>query len=201
MPIDNKQKDANHNRGSGIFPAENHVLLLEDEPSHCQRAGKSWRLEEISLQQDGGVINARQTPENQDSVRESFTVDSATRIWRERELLSLEEWLEEQNKNGSTKIQKLGFDVELSFSWQPTPDNIFTRFHISDIWLDQTAFSRAASLQAKKHCQLIRSRWMPAWVDKVKYGTFGQAVVTATLFGGMDAPHSMMNSKWGAKLR
>ena len=187
LPIDNKQKDANHNRGSGIFPAENHVLLLEDEPSHCQRVGKSWRLEEISLQKDGGVINARQAPENQDSVRESFTVDSATRVWRERELLSLEEWLEEQNKNGSTKIQKLGFDVELSFSWQPTPDNIFTRFHISDIWLDQTAFSRAASLQAKKHCQLIRSRWMPAWVDKVKYGTFGQAVVTATLFGGMDA--------------
>ena len=28
---------------------------------------------------------------------------------------------------------------------------------------------------------------MPAWVDKVNYGTFGQAVVTATLFGGMDA--------------
>ena len=72
-------------------------------------------VEEISLQQDGGVINGGQTPENQDSVRESFTVDSATRIWRD-ELLSLEEWLEEQNNNGSTKIQKLGFDVELSFS-------------------------------------------------------------------------------------
>jgi hypothetical protein len=32
-------------------PAENHVLLLEDEPSHCLREGKVWRLKEIELQQ------------------------------------------------------------------------------------------------------------------------------------------------------
>ena len=28
---------------------------------------------------------------------------------------------------------------------------------------------------------------MPGWVDKVEYGKFGRAKVTATLFGGMDA--------------
>ena len=28
---------------------------------------------------------------------------------------------------------------------------------------------------------------MPAWIDKVEYGKFGRATVTATLFGGMDA--------------
>ena len=27
---------------------------------------------------------------------------------------------------------------------------------------------------------------MPAWIDAVEYGQFGQATVTATLFGGMD---------------
>ncbi|MEZ6105044.1 MAG: hypothetical protein R3B96_02775 [Pirellulaceae bacterium] len=27
---------------------------------------------------------------------------------------------------------------------------------------------------------------MPAWIDAVEYGEFGQAMVTATLFGGMD---------------
>ena len=31
LPVDNKDRDANHNRGIGVFPAENHVLLLEDE--------------------------------------------------------------------------------------------------------------------------------------------------------------------------
>jgi hypothetical protein len=39
LPVDNKDRDANHYRGIGVFPAENHVLLLEDEPSHCQREG------------------------------------------------------------------------------------------------------------------------------------------------------------------
>ena len=32
----------------------------------------------------------------------------------------------------------------------------------------------------------MRSRWLPAWVDAVEYGKFGNAKVTATLFGGMD---------------
>jgi hypothetical protein len=27
---------------------------------------------------------------------------------------------------------------------------------------------------------------MPAWIDAVEYGKFGHAIVTATLFGGMD---------------
>ena len=34
LPVDNKAKDAGHYRGTGTAPAENHVLLLEDEPSH-----------------------------------------------------------------------------------------------------------------------------------------------------------------------
>lgn len=37
LPVDNKAKDANHNRGAGVAPAENHVFLLEDESSYCQR--------------------------------------------------------------------------------------------------------------------------------------------------------------------
>ena len=30
-------------------PAENHVLLLEDEPSYCQREGLVWKLKEVDL--------------------------------------------------------------------------------------------------------------------------------------------------------
>ena len=43
LPVDSKSKDAGHYRGTGIFPAENHVLLLEDEPSHCLREGLVWK--------------------------------------------------------------------------------------------------------------------------------------------------------------
>ena len=58
LPIDSKTKDANHNRGAGIFPAENHVLLLEDEPSYCLREGLVWKLKEVDLQNNSGIIVA-----------------------------------------------------------------------------------------------------------------------------------------------
>lgn len=74
----------------------------------------------------------------------------------------------------------------LGITWKPTPDGIFTRFHISDIWLDDAAMRRAAHRQTEVHKAFIRSRWMPGWVDAVEYGKFGRATVTATLFGGME---------------
>ena len=63
----------------------------------------------------------------------------------------------------------------------------FTRFHISDIWLDDKSIEHAAYFQTEKHNTFIRSRWMPAIVDDIAYGKFGRATVTATLFGGMDS--------------
>ncbi|MGE9267411.1 MAG: hypothetical protein ACQKBY_04890, partial [Verrucomicrobiales bacterium] len=71
-------------------------------------------------------------------------------------------------------------------TWKPTPGGVFTRFHISDIWLDDVAMQRASQNQSETHQAFIRSRWMPAWIDAVEYGEFGRATVTATLFGGMD---------------
>ena len=51
----------------------------------------------------------------------------------------------------------------------------------------EEAMQRAAKNQTEVHKELIRTRWMPGWIDAVDYGKFGRAVVTATLFGGMDA--------------
>jgi hypothetical protein len=79
-----------------------------------------------------------------------------------------------------------GQAVQLGITWKPTPDGIFTRFHISDIWLDNASMERAAQSQTDTHKAFIRSRWMPAYVDAVEYGKFGRAKVTVTLFGGMD---------------
>jgi hypothetical protein len=47
LPVNNKLMDGNHNRGAGTAPAENHVLLLEDEPSYCRREGKVWKLKRL----------------------------------------------------------------------------------------------------------------------------------------------------------
>ncbi len=190
LPVNNKKQDANHNRGAGIFPAENHVLLLEDEPSHCLREGKIWKLKEVDLQNGEGTIVASREPKNgADSkpIEEKLTFDASTRIWRGRECLTTEDLIADGTWPANGKKSLGGQAVLLGITWKPTPGGVFTRFHISDIWLDDTSIQRAAKRQTEAHKAMIRSRWMPAWVDAVEYGKFGRATVTATLFGGMDA--------------
>ncbi len=190
LPVDNKKMDANHNRGAGIAPAENHILLLEDEPSHCQREGMVWKLKEVDLKNHEGMIIATCEPKqggDGKATEEKMTFDAATRIWRGREWLGIEELIAEGSWPAEGRKSLGGQPVLMGVTWKPTADGVFTRFHISDIWLDDAAMQRAAHNQTETHKAFIRSRWLPAWVDAVEYGKFGRATVTATLFGGMDA--------------
>ena len=189
LPINNRDKNAGYS-GAGTAPAENHVLLLEDEPSHCLREGKVWKLKEVDLQNNEGIIVAGRDPkegEDGKSGEEKMTFDAATRIWRGRECLGIEDLIAEGAWPASGKKSLGDQAVLLGITWKPTPGGVFTRFHISDIWLDEAAMQRAARNQTEVHKAFIRSRWMPAWIDAVEYGKFGRATVTATLFGGMDA--------------
>jgi len=190
LPVDNRNRDANHNRGAGIAPAENHVLLLEDEPSHCQREKMVWKLKEVDLKnREGMIIATREPKEGGDgkATVEKLTFDAATRIWRGRECLGIEDLIAEGQWPAEGKKSLAGQAVLLGITWRPTPDGVFTRFHISDIWLDDAARQCAARNQTEVHKAFIRSRWLPAWIDAVEYGKFGRAKVTATLFGGMDS--------------
>jgi hypothetical protein len=190
LPVDSKSRDANHNRGAGIAPAENHVLLLEDEPSFCLRNGLVWKLKEVELQNNAGMIVAsreQREGNNEKPATESMTFDAATRVWRGRELLLIEDMIADGIWPAQGKKNLEDQAVLLGITWKPTPDGVFTRFHISDIWLDDDSMQRAYKKQAEVHKAFIRSRWMPAWIDTVEYGKFGRATVTATLFGGMDA--------------
>ena len=189
LPVNNKEKDASHYRGTGIFPAENHVLLLEDEPSHCLREGMVWKLKEVEIGNNAGKIIARREPRkgaDGEASEETMPFDAAPRIWRGRERLGVEDLIAEGIWPASGKKLLNNLPVQRGMTWKPTPGGVFTRFHISDIWLDETALQRAAHSQTETHKAFIRSRWMPAWVDAVEYGKFGRATVTATLFGGMD---------------
>jgi hypothetical protein len=189
LPVNNKTKDANHNRGAGIFPAENHALLVEDEPSHCQRNGLSWKLKEIEILNQAGTITASRHPKDNasgDALEETLTVDAATRVWRGRECVLIESLIEERVWPADGKKALGGQSVHLGITWKPTPGGVFTRFHVSDIWMDDAALKSATQRQTEIHKSFIRARWMPAWVDAVEYGKFGRATITATLFGGMD---------------
>ncbi len=187
LPIDNGQKNSGYS-GAGTAPAENHVLLLEDEPSYCRREGKTWQLKELSIQNGQGIIKGSRGPNPKDGepAEEDMTFDAATRIWRGRECLTVDELVAEGVWPSEGKKSLVGQNVWLGITWKPTPSSIFTRFHISDIWLDEVALQRASRNQTETHKAFIRSRWMPAGIDAVEYGKFGRAIVTATLFGGMD---------------
>ena len=188
LPVDNRNKTAGYS-GQGIAPAENHVLLLEDEPSFCLREGLVWKLKEIELKPvDSIIIATRQQKDagGHEAVTEKFTFDTATRVWRGRECLSINDLIAESTWPAQGKKALDDQAVMLGITWRPTPDGIFTRFHLSDIWLDEVSIKRASEFQTELHKTFIRSRWMPAVVDAVEYGKFGRATVTATLFGSMD---------------
>jgi hypothetical protein len=189
LPVDNKNKTAGYS-GKGVAPAENHLLLLEDEPSHCQREGLVWKLKEVEVKNREGMLIATREPKqggNTKATEEKLTFDAATRFWRGRECLGIDELIAEGAWPADGKKTLNGQAVLLGIAWKPTPDGIFTRFHVSDIWLDDASMQRAAQNQTETHKTFIRTRWMPAWIDAVEYGKFGRATVTATLFGGMDA--------------
>jgi len=188
LPVNNRLKKLGY-AGTGVAPAENHVLLLEDELSHGLRHGLIWELNEIDITNYSGTITAtRRTENGTDKVAETetFSFDAAARIWRGRELLEVADLISEGIWPDSGKKDIDGQDVQLGIAWKPTPGGVFTRFHIVDIWLDRIALDRAIRRQNERHKDFIRSRWMPARVDAVDYGSFGSAKVTVTLFGGMD---------------
>jgi hypothetical protein len=171
-------------------PAENHVVLLEDEPSRCLREGKVWKLKEVNLQKNETRIVATLEPKaggDGKAAEQTMTLDEGTRIWRGRECLGIADLIAEGTWPAEGKKALEGQSVQFGVTWKPTPGGVFTRFHLSDIWLDDVAMHNAAQHQTEVHKAFIRARWMPAWIDAVEYGKFGRATVTATLFGGMDA--------------
>ena len=177
-------------RGNPERPAENHVLLLEDEPSVCLREGMVWKLKEVDVQANQALILATREPRavgDGNAKVETLTSNAATRFWRGRECLNVDDVIADGFWPASGKKTLGDQAVLLGLTWEPTPNGVFLRYHVSDIWLDEAAMQRATRIQTETHKALIRSRWMPAWVDAVEYGKFGRAKVTATLFGGMDA--------------
>ena len=187
LPLDNREKKYGY-AGTGVAPAENHIFLLEDEPSYCKRLGLVWKLQEINLNEHQGIITVRRESKsrNGDVHEETFSVDATTRFWRGKEHLHLNDLIEEKvlPENGVQSLNDQA--VFLGISWKPTPGGVFKRFHISDVWLDEFAMERASRIQNETHKTFVKSRWMPGWVDQVDYGQFGRAKVTVSLFGGMD---------------
>ena len=97
LPVDNRLKKLGY-AGTGVAPAENHVLLLEDDLSHGLRHGLIWELNEVDITNHSGTISVtRRTENGADPAAETETLsfDAATRIWRGRELLEVADLIHE----------------------------------------------------------------------------------------------------------
>ncbi len=200
LPVNNRDNDANNNRGAGIFPAENHVLLLEDEPSHCQREGMVWKLKEVTLKNNEGMIVASCEAKTGSAgfagkvTDEKLTFDAATSVWRGHECLSIADLTADGTwpAEGTKSLENQTGHCCSAFAGNRRRMAFFTRFHISDIrWLDDAAiWQRAAQHQNDAHKAFIRAAVgcphgsTAAWSSM---GKFSRACITATLFGGMDA--------------
>jgi len=177
----------NITRNDPTAPPENHAILLEDGPSLCLREGMAWELKAIELGGEEGNLIAsleRKTENVGLDGEHTLTIDRSTRIWRGRELLGLDDLVAEGTWPAMGRKELEGHSAQLALGWHPR--YLYQQFHVSDIWLDETAMNVAAERQRQRHNRLIRTRWMPAMVRSAEHGKFGQATVTVTLFGGMD---------------
>ena len=174
-------------KGSDVTaPAENHAVLLEDGPSLCLREEKAWKLKTLKLKgSDGELIASLELGPSEEGLdgEHTLTLDGSTRIWRGRELLGIDDLVSEGQWPENGTLDMGGVPAQLSLAWHPR--YLYQQFHIADLWLNDEAISVAAKRQNQKHIRHVKTRWMPARVDSVEYGDFGQAVVRATLFGGM----------------
>ena len=98
-----------------------------------------------------------------------FDIDDSTRIWQKRQLVS-------------RQAIRPGQLVQVNLTWGP-----FDSLATTDVWLDEDSLGASREIQRNRHLKLIRSRFLPGWVDAVKNYDSGGGEVTVTFFGGMDS--------------
>ena len=152
----------------------NHSILLEDDVSFYSRQGRSWKV--LGFEQGGGPAPRLKLsvepvgPEIEGGINKAalFDIDDSTRIWKNRQLVNKDQIKE-------------GMDVQVNLTWGP-----FNSLATTDVWLDETSLKANREIQKNRHLKLIRSRFLPGWVDEVKNNDSGGGEVTVTFFGGMD---------------
>ena len=152
----------------------NHAILLEDDVSFYSRQGRSWKV--LGFEQGAGPAPRLKLsvepvgPEIEGGINKAalFDIDGSTRIWKGRRLV------------GRDQVAP-GQQVQVNLSWGP-----FDSLATTDIWLDGESLAAFREVQRQRHLRLIRSRFLPGWVDSVKNGDTGGGEITVTFFGGMD---------------
>ncbi|MEM7385411.1 MAG: hypothetical protein AAF514_10745 [Verrucomicrobiota bacterium] len=163
--------------------------MVEDDVSFYKRQGRSWKV--LGFEQGSGPAPRLKLsvesvgPEIAGGINKPalFDIDGTTRIWKNRQLVKRDEI-------------KAGQEVQVNLTWGP-----FDSLATTDVWLDEESLAACQEIQSKRHQRLIRSRFLPGWVDSVKNNDSGGGEVTVTFFGGMDSSlYSEVKKAGGAKI-
>ena len=152
----------------------NHAFRLEDDVSFYTRHGRSWKV--LGTEQGGGPAPRLKLsvepvgPDIEGGINKPalFDIDRSTRIWKGGKLV------------GMVALEP-GQLVQVNLTWGP-----FASLATTDVWLDEESLDTCREIQRQRHLRLIRSRFLPGWVDAVKNNDTGGGELTVTLFAGMD---------------
>lgn len=151
---------------------QNHAITLEDDFSYYQRRGQAWKIVAVDLKK--GKLDVAATGKLvKDGINGKYTfdIDAVTRVWKGRTVVELESLAAEQT-------------VQLNLSWCQGAEN--KEFLVRDVWLDEESRKFATESQRRRHVIYQQQRWVPGWIDHVEHFDYGGAIITITLFGGMD---------------
>lgn len=174
-------------QGRPTQPPENYALLLEDDPSISLRQKKTWQIEKVEVLNGQATLFA-QVSRPMDTAglsgQHQFSVDASTRVWRGKENVTLQDLISEGVWPDQATEKANSQSIYLSFTWHPK--YLYQKYHVADLWLDESAMQRAQERQRQKHIRFMHHRWIPARVTALEHDEFGKGIVTVALFGGMD---------------
>ncbi|MCE9531942.1 MAG: hypothetical protein K8T89_12585 [Planctomycetes bacterium] len=150
----------------------NHAITLEDDFSYYQRRGQAWKIVAIDLKKGKLDVAAIGTlVKDGINGKYTFDIDPVTRVWKERKIVDLDSLAPEQS-------------IQLNLTWSQGAVN--KEFAVTDIWLDEESRKHATEMQRRRHVRYQQQRWLPGWIDHIEHFDYGGAIITITLFGGMD---------------
>lgn len=144
------------------------ALRFEDDFSYYSSRNQIWRVDQLESEDDSitmTLIDQKKIKAIGKPTR--FNLTPSTRYWQ---------------NSGVAKRSDVaaGQLVQINLTWA----TLYGPGRITDIWLDEESRNAARQNQLGTHIQHQRDRGLAGWINRVDNE---KRVVTATLFGGVDA--------------
>jgi hypothetical protein len=143
----------------------NRAIRLEDDFSHFARLEQEWRFD--ALDREKGTISVTRVGKaGADAKPTVFQITGSTRVWKQRQLGTLEDL---------APGQKVLINITVATLKGPG--------RCLEIWTDAQSRDVTRAHQLEVHRQFEKEHGLPGWIEEVDNA---QGAVTAVLFDGFD---------------